>query len=373
MATCQPKALAGDVPCVGIAPFATKVPKGEACSKLAATIKVKPLCGYPGCLEEVIMCTGIRFVDKSGNMYFGRNLDWSCSYGERVVITPTGYVPVSPFGAVREIRHAVLGMGIVEDGVPLYFDCANDKGLAVAGLNFPGYAHYEPGPVEGKTNVAAYEFALWVVASFSSVDEVEAALANCAIVDKPINGTYPSSLLHWIVGDALRSIVVEHTARGLQVFHNHFDVLANQPGFAWHAENVRNYLNVTPEVPGPLAWQSAELTAYGSGGGMRGLPGDYYSPSRFVRAAYLNAHYPHKASEEENVSRLFHTLTGVAMTDGAARMIDGDFERTIYTGGVSCRTNTYYFSTYEDPAIRSVALADYDTTGGELVQVGESR
>jgi len=25
------------------------------------------------------MCTGIRFVDNEGNMYFGRNLDWSCS------------------------------------------------------------------------------------------------------------------------------------------------------------------------------------------------------------------------------------------------------------------------------------------------------
>ena len=100
---------------------------------------------------------------------------------------------------------------------------------------------------------------------------------------------------------------------------------------------------------------------------MRGLPGDYYSPSRFVRVAYLNAHYPQKGTEEENVSRLFHTLAGVAMIDGAARMADGDFELTIFTGGVSCRTNTYYFSTYDDPAIRSVALGDYDTDGADLI------
>jgi DNA recombination protein RmuC len=51
------------------------------------------------------------------------------------------------------------------------------------------------------------------------------------------------------------------------------------------------------------------------------------------------------------------------MIDGAARMTDGDFELTIFTGGVSCRTNTYYYSTYDDPAIRSVALADYDVQG----------
>jgi len=319
--------------------------------------------------KGAIMCTGIRFTDDAGNMYFGRNLDWSCSYGERVVITPTGYVPKSPFGAVSQIRHAIIGMGIVQEGVPLYFDCANDAGLAVAGLNFPGYAQYAPAPVQGKTSIAAYEFPLWVVANFETVGQVEEALANAVIVDEPINEKFPSSLLHWIIGDATRSIVVEHTAQGMQVFRDDFDVLTNQPGFAWHAENVRNYINVTPDVPGPLSWRTAELSAYGSGGGMRGLPGDYYSPSRFVRVAYLNAHYPQQGTEEENVSRLFHTLTGVAMIDGAAKMTDGAFEKTIFTGGVSCRTNTYYYSTYEDPAIRSVALADHDATGAELIVV----
>ncbi len=314
------------------------------------------------------MCTGLRFVDTAGNMYFGRNLDWSCSYGERVTVTPTGYVPKSPFGAVTSIARPIIGMGIVQEGVPLYFDCANDAGLAVAGLNFPGYAQYEKDAVEGKTNVAAYEFPLWVAANFESVDEVERALANTAIVDKPINEKFPSSLLHWIIGDAERSIVVEYTAAGMQVFHDDVDVLTNQPGFAWHAENVRNYLNVTPDVPGPVSWRTAELTAYGSGGGMRGLPGDYYSPSRFVRVAYLNAHYPQKDTERENVSRLFHTLTGVAMIDGGARMTNGEFELTIFTGGFSARTNTYYYSTYEDPAIRAVALSDYDTTGTEVIQ-----
>ncbi len=37
------------------------------------------------------MCTGVRFSDENGNMYFGRNLDWSVGYGQKVVITPRGY------------------------------------------------------------------------------------------------------------------------------------------------------------------------------------------------------------------------------------------------------------------------------------------
>ncbi|MEE0026794.1 MAG: linear amide C-N hydrolase, partial [Atopobiaceae bacterium] len=68
------------------------------------------------------MCTGIRFTDDNGNMYFGRNLDWSCGYGQRVVITPTGWTPNSPFGAVTALKRPVYGMGIVAENTPLYFD-----------------------------------------------------------------------------------------------------------------------------------------------------------------------------------------------------------------------------------------------------------
>lgn len=316
------------------------------------------------------MCTAIRFTDTHGNMFFGRNLDWSCGYGERVVIAPPAWVPTcSPFGVTAALRHgALIGMGIVEEGMPLYFDCANAAGLAVAGLNFPGYAQYEPAPVDGRTNVASWEFPLWVVANFSTVDEVEAALPQVAIVDKPIVDKYPTSLLHWIVGDATRSIAVEYTAAGMQVFHDDADVLANQPGFAYHAENLRSYLNLTSDVPADATWRAARLAPYGSGAGMRGLPGDYYSPSRFVRVAYLNAHYPDQEDEQANVSRLFHTLGGVSMIDGAARMGNGEFERTVYTGGVSTATGTYYWNTYDDPAIRHVSLADHDLSGTELIQ-----
>lgn len=313
------------------------------------------------------MCTGIRFSDGRGSVYLARNLDWTSGYGQRVVLTPTGYAPRSPFGAVPGIRHATLGMGIVAEGTPLYFDCGNDAGLAVAGLNFPGYAAYAPGPVDGAVNVAAYEFPLWVCSQFATVDEVEAALQDVVVVDRPINETYPSSMLHWIVADATRAVVVEHTADGMHVFHDDVDVLTNQPGFGWHHENLRNYLNVSPDFPGDTELGGAVLTPFGSGSHMRGIPGDYYSPSRFVRAAYVNAHYPTQESEEQNVSRAFHTLQQVAMVEGSAVMASGESEITIYTGLFSSRTSTYYWNTYEDPAVQSVAMADLALGGTELV------
>ena len=306
------------------------------------------------------MCTGIRFSDNNGNMYFGRNLDWSVGYGQKVVITGRKYELESAFLGKVSAKYALIGMGIVEEGIPLYFDCGNEAGLAVAGLNFPGYAIFEESEVPGKTNIAAYEFPLWVAMNFSSVDEAEKALREVAIVAKPVNDKFPVSQLHWIIGDAERSIVVEYTAKGMEIFDNDTDVLANQPGFLWHRENLRNYMNLQSDMPESVDWQKAELKPFGSGSLMRGIPGDYYSTSRFVRVAYLNSHYPAKETEAENVSRLFHTLAGVAMIDGAAKMADGMYEKTIYTGGFSAKTNTYYYNTYEDPGIKSVCMDEYD-------------
>ena len=314
------------------------------------------------------MCTGIRFNDDKGNMFFGRNLDWSVGHGQRIVVTPKGYQYHSAFLGDLTPKYALIGMGIVEENIPLYFDCGNEAGLAIAGLNFPGYAKYEEKPVEGKTNISAYEFPLWIAMNFSTVDEVEATLKNVAIIAKPINDKYPVSMLHWIIGDKTRSIVVEYTDKGMEIFHNDVDVLTNQPGYAWHKENLRNYMNLSSPQPEKVTWGKAEMTAFGSGSLMRGLPGDYYSPSRFVRVAYLNTHYPAKSTEEENVSRLFHTLTGVAMIDGAAAMSSGDFEKTVYTGGFSASTKTYYWNTYDDPAIKHSALSDFNINSSELIQ-----
>ena len=59
------------------------------------------------------------------------------SYGEKVIVTPRKY-PLN-FRMAKELKEhfAIIGMGIVEDDYPLYYDATNEKGLSIAGLNFP--------------------------------------------------------------------------------------------------------------------------------------------------------------------------------------------------------------------------------------------
>lgn len=316
------------------------------------------------------MCTAIRFTDNAGSMYFGRNLDWSSSYGERVVITPHKFTLHSAFGPVRSIEYAIIGMGIIAEETPLYFDCANEAGLAIAGLNFPGFSQYEKEVVPDKHNIATYEFPLWVAGFHRTVDEVVKDLEDVAIVAKPVNDAYPVAQLHWLIGDAERSVTVEYTDSGMHVYENDIDVLTNQPEFPWHRENLRNYLALDSGVPQTAHWGAAELIPFGTGFGMNGLPGGYSSAARFTRVAYLNAHYPCKGTEQDNVTRMFRTLGGVSMVEGAVSMADGAFEKTLYTGGFSSKTNTYYYASYDDPTIRAFPLDEESSNGDHLVVLG---
>ena len=84
------------------------------------------------------MCTAITYSTK--DHYFGRNLDLEFSYREEVTITPRNY----PFAFRKTSRieqhYALIGMAFVVDDYPLYYDATNEKGLSMAGLNFPGNA-----------------------------------------------------------------------------------------------------------------------------------------------------------------------------------------------------------------------------------------
>lgn len=313
------------------------------------------------------MCTSVRFTDGEGDMYFGRNLDWSCGYGQTILATPKGYKLDFEFN-VEDGQRPIFGVGIISDNKPLYFDCANESGLAVAGLNFPGYAKYEDDAVEGKTNVAAYEFPYFIVRNFDTVDEVEKALESVAIINKPVNDQFPVSMLHWIIGDKTRSIVVEYMADGMHIYHDGVDALTNQPTFAYHEENLRNYMVNVPEYPAAVKWGQDELTPWGSGVSMHGIPGDFSSPSRFIRAAYINTHYPQQKDEQHSVIRLFRTLQAAAMVLGGAKMGNDQFEYTVYSDCFSAKTMTYYYNSYDDPAIRSFKMSDFDMDGDQLQQ-----
>ena len=121
------------------------------------------------------MCTAVTYT--AGEHYFGRNLDLDRSRGETVTITPRNF-PFAFRRAGRLGRHyALIGAALVAEGYPLYYDAVNEKGLAMAGLNFPVSARYRPERA-GADNIAPFEFIPWLLGQCADLAQTRALLAR---------------------------------------------------------------------------------------------------------------------------------------------------------------------------------------------------
>ena len=302
------------------------------------------------------MCTAVSY-NGSKSHYFGRNLDLERGYGEGVTVTPRAF-PFSFRYADHYNRHdALIGMAAVVDGYPLYFEATNERGLSMAGLNFPGNAHYQPFDTQ-KENVAPFELIPYVLCSCGSVAEVRQKLQGVNVVDVSFSEALPVSPLHWLIADREGSMVLECTKDGMKLYDNPYGVLTNNPTFDYHLMNIQNYRG--------LHEGARSQNDYSLGMGAIGLPGDFSSASRFVKAVFVREKSVCDGSEGQSVNQFFHILRSVAMPNGCVKTPDGAFEYTRYSCCCNTDTGVYYYTTYFDSTVRHVAMKDADLESAEL-------
>lgn len=310
------------------------------------------------------MCTAM--VYKTKHHYFGRNLDLEYSYHETVTITPRNY-PFHFFdGEEMETHYAMIGMAYVANNYPLYYDAVNEKGLGMAGLNFPGNACYR-NCEEHTDNIAPYELIPWILGKCQSVQEARVLLAHTCIVEHNFSDELPAAPLHWIISDGENAVTVEATKSGLEIFDNPVGVLTNNPPFPYHMMNLNNYMNLTSQPPVNRFSSAHELKKYGSGMGGIGLPGDCSPASRFVRASFLKLNSVSGDSEKESVNQFFHILGNVEFTRGSVSVEEGVYDITVYSSCCNMEEGIYYYTTYENRRITGVDMRREDLDGKGLV------
>ena len=105
------------------------------------------------------MCTCTAF--RQNGLYFGRNMDLDYNFGEKIVVTPISF-PLR-YSKEKKMHFGYIGTATIIDGYPLYADAMNEKGLCIAGLDFPEKAFYRA-PINGKINIYAYDFISYIAA-----------------------------------------------------------------------------------------------------------------------------------------------------------------------------------------------------------------
>jgi choloylglycine hydrolase len=318
--------------------------------------------------SSVFACTGIQLKSQDNAYVSGRTLEFGIPINTVIDIIPrnyafTGTLPDGSSGMKYKSKYGAVG-GSLDNGVEVQ-DGMNEAGLSVGAFYFPGYAGYAAVTSKNKNKaLSPLQFPTWILTQFATIDQVKAALNNVAIVPTVYQAWGLVPPLHYIVYDKTgASIVIEPLNGKLVVYNNPMGVFTNSPTFDWHMTNLRNYINLSPINVSPVAVSGMELSQFSQGSGMHGLPGDFTSPSRFVRAAFYTATAIPAPNASQEVLNVFHILNQFDIPMGAVRDVQNGKmapEYTMITIVRDPQNLDYYFKSYQNQSINVIHLSSFD-------------
>ena len=312
---------------------------GSALSCLSAAILFSGAMFIPA---DADACTGISLKSKDGAHVYARTCEWGGSDLEsRYVVVPrndraVSMTPTGRNGLEYVSRYGYVGVSVSQD--TFVTEGMNETGLSAGLFFFPGYGEYVPyDSTMNASTIVDVELTGWILANFSSIDEVKEAMSCIRVVAlSPQAGT-----AHWRVAEPSgRQIVIEITGGVPHFFENRLGVLTNSPGFEWQMTNLK------------------------AGAGLHGLPGDITPPSRFVRAAFYKATAPQYDTSEATVMETFQILNnfdipiGIEHKAGEAPSVLPS--ATQWTTSADTRGMKFYYRTAWNSTVRCLDLTAID-------------
>jgi choloylglycine hydrolase len=310
-------------------------------------------------------CTGLRLTAKDGGPVIGRTMEFGFDVESDAVVVPPGTelsssLPDKAKGMRYKSRYGIVGANVL--GMNVVVDGINEKGLYVGGFYFPGYASYtSPDPKKYNQSLAPEDYGTWLLANFSSVEEVRRNYSKVVLVPNPIKEIGGDSFpAHFVIHDSSgASVVIEPVDGVLKIHENPLGVMGNSPTFDWHMTNLRNYVNLTATNVPPIDIGGVQLKQLGQGSGMMGIPGDFTPPSRFVRAVAFSQSAEKLPTSRETVLQVFHIMNNFDISLGAVRDPNGDVvhhDYTVWTSASDLKNLKWSFKTYKDQTIRIIDL-----------------
>lgn len=293
-------------------------------------------------------------------------MDIHYSFNEKIIIVPRNYQINFKVEKSLNKHYLIYGSGTSINNYPLLCDGANEKGLAFAGLNFLGNAKYYSYK-KGKSNYTPYELVLYLLGTCTNVDEVKMKLKDINILNVAFSEKIPLASLHFMISDLNKSIVIETTKEGMKIYDNPYNVLTNNPDFSFHKNNIYNYMHLS--INDPInQFKEVELVPISFNQGLIGLPGDYSSVSRFIKAFVIKNYISLFDEENKMINQFFYVLDSVLMPKGLVKVND-EYEYTRYSICYNLNDQLIYYKTYDKRKIKSINIDKYDNSGESLIEI----
>lgn len=312
-------------------------------------------------------CTSFLLRGNDGGYVYGRTMEFGLPLKSELTTIPRNYVAKGigvdgkyGSGMSWTAKYAAVGMNPL--GLPELVDGMNEKGLIAGMLNLPNSAEYQAvSAANSAESISSLQVLTYALTSFATVDEVKAGLGKIKVNGAKI-AQYGNNTprVHYTFHDANgKSIAVEYIKGELQITDNPIGVMTNDPPFQDHLNSIGNYLNLSKVEKPPLVINGAKFAAPSSGSGLHGLPGDYLSPSRFIRALFLANSVPNNYSTAQMNAAAWHILGSFDIPPGAVTLPAtnpygggvGGFEVTEWSVTANNKNMTYMVKMYENTNI----------------------
>ena len=238
-------------------------------------------------------CTSFLLRTINDYTIYGRTMEWGAfDLKSELVVVPrqqkyTSKISAQTSGMKWANKYGFVAINAVNQ--PYVTDGMNELGLSVGVLYFPGFADYQAFDIKLAPNsIANVDLAAYILGNFTDTASIKKTLPTLRVVyNKALDDAFGAPTpLHLIVTDKSgKSIVIEYLEKKLHIFDNDIGVMTNAPAYDWHLLNLRNYPTLSPQgISEPKTLNGIDISPFGAGSGMFGLPGDITPPSRFIRA-----------------------------------------------------------------------------------------
>ncbi|MBV9719388.1 MAG: choloylglycine hydrolase family protein [Candidatus Eremiobacteraeota bacterium] len=310
-------------------------------------------------------------------MVVARTLEFGVDLDSKIGIFPAGTsfagtLPNNATGLQFKTKYGMVGANAF--GLAALVDGVNDQGLYVGEFFFPGSAQFgEVTSDNASRAMAGYQYSMWILGNFATVAEVKAAYDRVVLAGTVVPAMGIAPPVHFrIVDKTGAAVVVEPIGGKLVIYDDPLGVLTNSPAFSWHMTNLNNYLGLSPVNREPVTLPGAiTLSSFGQGSGFYGMPGDYTSPSRFVRAVAFETTAAQPATGADAVQQAFHILNNFDIPVGAVRdEVNGKSvdEWTLWTTAVDLTNLQFNFRTFDNQSLRSVDVRKVLAAAGSDVK-----
>lgn len=315
-------------------------------------------------------CSSIAWSTQDGKHLWGRNFDFNSLAESATTIVPRKlkyYTAGTPYDHnlreenIATAKYAAVGIGTtVMQATPIFYEGINEKGLMGGQLFYAGFASFPDAPRPNSQELNPGYVVTHALLQCASVEEVIDLLTkkNTCIAQSLAGSTIT---VHWIFSDRSgETIIIEPDNQQMTVYRHTAGVMTNSPDYRWHKQNLLSYLNVQNVEFPDRNMNGIEVQKSFKGTGALGLPGDFTSQSRFIRASFLKYYGIKGKNEEEGIQYLFHLLDNVAMPLGIVKVEDNDnehdYDETIYSATMCAESLKFYWKSYKNSTIQCVDL-----------------